>query len=221
MVTDRQTGLAITGYVNLTNTTLTPDQQDLLNMGLNCHYMTKPKPHRKRLEMEILLDDIHQLEKNGKITTSTALQPTLLAEAAKTRGVYHSKLLRYVNLTNTTLTPDQQDLLNMGLNCHYMTKPKPHRKRLEMEILLDDIHQLEKNGKITTSTALQPTLLAEAAKTRGVYHSKLLKPFVPDCTWGKKMGFETDHMTQPLKACLTPLQSISPFNTPFYLSLLP
>ncbi|KAK3892149.1 hypothetical protein Pcinc_003985 [Petrolisthes cinctipes] len=62
-------------------------------MGLNCHYMTKPKPHRKRLEMEILLDDIHQLEKNGKITTSTALQPTLLAEAAKTRGVYHSKLL--------------------------------------------------------------------------------------------------------------------------------
>ncbi|KAK3886976.1 hypothetical protein Pcinc_008858 [Petrolisthes cinctipes] len=83
----------------------------------------------------------------------------------------------YVNLTNTTLTPDQQDLLNMGLNCHYMTKPKPHRKRLEMEILLDDIHQLEKNGKITTSTALQPTLLAEAAKTRGVYHSKLLKTF--------------------------------------------
>ncbi|KAK3887808.1 hypothetical protein Pcinc_008087 [Petrolisthes cinctipes] len=55
--------------------------------------MTKPKLHRKRLEMEILLDDIHQLEKNGKITTSTALQPTLLAEAAKTRGVYHSKLL--------------------------------------------------------------------------------------------------------------------------------
>ncbi|KAK3886043.1 hypothetical protein Pcinc_009776 [Petrolisthes cinctipes] len=62
-------------------------------MGLNCHYMTKPKPHRKRLEMEILLGDIHQLEKNGKITTSTALQPTLLAEAAKTRGVHHSKLL--------------------------------------------------------------------------------------------------------------------------------
>ncbi|KAK3896264.1 hypothetical protein Pcinc_000008 [Petrolisthes cinctipes] len=95
--------------------------------------MTKPKPHRKRLEMEILLGDIHQLEKNGKITTSTALQPTLLAEAAKTRGVYNSKLLnknhflaskqlrdnpdiiirRYVNLTDTTLTPDQQDLLNM------------------------------------------------------------------------------------------------------------
>ncbi|KAK3896276.1 hypothetical protein Pcinc_000020 [Petrolisthes cinctipes] len=88
---DQESGRA--GYVNLTDTTLTPDQQDLLNMGLNCHYMTKPKPHRKRLEMEILLDDIHQLEKNGKFTTLTALQPTLLAEAAKTRGVYHSKLL--------------------------------------------------------------------------------------------------------------------------------
>ncbi|KAK3874080.1 hypothetical protein Pcinc_020950 [Petrolisthes cinctipes] len=73
-------------------------------MGLNCHYMTKPKPHRKRLEMEILLDDIHQLEKNGKITTSTALQPTLLAEAAKTRGVYHSKLLTAINLPINVLT---------------------------------------------------------------------------------------------------------------------
>ncbi|KAK3892260.1 hypothetical protein Pcinc_003881 [Petrolisthes cinctipes] len=92
----------------------------------------------------------------------------------------------YVNLTNTTLTPDQQDLLNMGLNCHYMTKPKPHRKRLEMEILLDDIHQLEKNGKITTSTALQPTLLAEAAKTRGVYHSKLLSMFCPRVSGRRK-----------------------------------
>ncbi|KAK3894976.1 hypothetical protein Pcinc_001269 [Petrolisthes cinctipes] len=56
---------------------------------------------------------------------------------------------RYVNLTDTTLTPDQQDLLNMGLNCHYMTKPKPHQKRLKMEILLDYIHQLErKTGKL-------------------------------------------------------------------------
>ncbi|KAK3886248.1 hypothetical protein Pcinc_009602 [Petrolisthes cinctipes] len=101
----------MSGYVNLTGTTLTPDQQDLLNMGLNCHYMTKPKPHRKRLEMEILLGDIHQLEKNGKITTSTALQPTLLAEAAKTRGVYNSKLLNKNHFLASKQLRDNPDII--------------------------------------------------------------------------------------------------------------
>ncbi|KAK3887709.1 hypothetical protein Pcinc_008194 [Petrolisthes cinctipes] len=87
-------------------------------MGLNCHYMTKPKPHRKRLEMEILLGDIHQLEKNGKITTSTALQPTLLAEAAKTRGVYNSKLLNKNHFLASKQLRDNPDII---------IRPQSHR----------------------------------------------------------------------------------------------
>ncbi|XP_076045750.1 uncharacterized protein LOC143027993 [Oratosquilla oratoria] len=62
-------------------------------MGLNCHYLTKPRPHRKRLEIEVLLDDIQHLEKAGQVKTTPDLQPALLAEANKTRGSYHSKFV--------------------------------------------------------------------------------------------------------------------------------
>ena len=73
------------------------------------------------------------------------------------------------------LTQDQEDILNMGINCHYLTKPRPHRKRLEIKTLLDDIQQLEAKGKVTTSPDLQPSLLAEAAKNRGSFHSQKVK----------------------------------------------
>ncbi|KAK3889265.1 hypothetical protein Pcinc_006830 [Petrolisthes cinctipes] len=79
------------GYINLSNTDLTPEQEDLLNKGLNCHYQTKPQPHRKRLEIEVMMDDIHKLEKAGKVRTSPDLQPSLLTEAGKSRGSHHSK----------------------------------------------------------------------------------------------------------------------------------
>ena len=82
------------GYTNLTDLVLTQDQEDILNMGINCHYLTKPRPHRKRLEIETLLDDIQQLEAKGKVTTSPDLQPSLLAEAAKNRGSFHSQKVK-------------------------------------------------------------------------------------------------------------------------------
>lgn len=63
----------------------------------------------------------------------------------------------------------------MGFNCHYLTKPRPYRKRLEIETLLDDIQQLEKNGKVTTSPDLQPSLLADSPKNRGSFHRQRIK----------------------------------------------
>ena len=79
------------GYVNLSDHTLTKDQEELLDMGLNCHFLTKPRPHRKRLEIEVLLDDIQHLEKSGQVKTTPDLQPSLLAEASKIRGSHQSK----------------------------------------------------------------------------------------------------------------------------------
>ncbi|KAK3882467.1 hypothetical protein Pcinc_013174 [Petrolisthes cinctipes] len=44
--------------------------------------------------------------------------------------------------------------------------PGPHRKRLEIEVMMDDIHKLEKAGKVRTSLDLQPSLLTEAGKSQ-------------------------------------------------------
>lgn len=82
----------------------------------------------------------------------------------------------FINLApDLELTEDQEELLNLGFNCHFMNKPRPHRKRLEMEILLDDIHSLERSGKVITSSNLAASFLAEAAKQRGSFQSRILQ----------------------------------------------
>ena len=83
----------------------------------------------------------------------------------------------YINLSDTQLSPAQEELLNLGLNCHILSKPRPYQKRLDIEVLLDDLQQLEKKGTITTTgPILQAELTAEAAKKRGNHNSKILRP---------------------------------------------
>ena len=86
------------------------------------------------------------------------------------------KFDQFINLSSVELTTTQKDFLNLGVNCHYISKPKPHAKRIELEILLDNIQQLEKNKKVTTSPDLQAEFIREANTTRGRHHSPLLTP---------------------------------------------
>ncbi|XP_076049329.1 uncharacterized protein LOC143030005 [Oratosquilla oratoria] len=82
------------GFVNLSNVKLTANQVELLNLGLNCHVLSPPKPFQKRLELEVLLDNIQELERKGTVVTSgPSLQAELLGESSKRRGSYCSKLL--------------------------------------------------------------------------------------------------------------------------------
>jgi hypothetical protein len=50
-----KTWKATEGYINLTDIELTPQQKDYINLGLNCHYMSKPHIRLKRVEIEMLL----------------------------------------------------------------------------------------------------------------------------------------------------------------------
>ena len=77
------------GYINLVpELELTYDQEELLNFGLNCHFNTKPRQHRKRMELEVLLDNIQTLEKAGKVTTSNELHLHLKKEDPSTATSY-------------------------------------------------------------------------------------------------------------------------------------
>ncbi|XP_076065307.1 uncharacterized protein LOC143039314 [Oratosquilla oratoria] len=82
----------------------------------------------------------------------------------------------FLNLSSITLTEKQREFLNLGLNCHYMSKEKPLNKRIELEILLDDIQHLENEKKVTTSPDLQAEIIREANITRGHSRSSLLTP---------------------------------------------
>ncbi|XP_064106931.1 uncharacterized protein LOC135215906 [Macrobrachium nipponense] len=77
----------------------------------------------------------------------------------------------YINLTDHVPTPEDK-ILRMGLNCHFITQPRPMDKRLEIEYLLDGIQKQEDLGNLQTTNALQPLLLAEVLTDHGDYRSE-------------------------------------------------
>ena len=60
--------------------------------------MSKPKKFQKRLEIEILMDQIISLEKNQSISTSNTLQAELITESSKVRGNYNSLIINKTHL---------------------------------------------------------------------------------------------------------------------------
>ena len=84
---------SIKGYVNLTSKSLTSDQEELLNLGLNCHMLSKPRKFQKRTECEILLDDVERLVSKGDVTIESTFKQEVIAEASKTRGSHKSKIV--------------------------------------------------------------------------------------------------------------------------------
>ncbi|XP_076045008.1 uncharacterized protein LOC143027576 [Oratosquilla oratoria] len=56
-----------------------------------------------------------------------------------------------------------------------MGNTKPYAKRLEVEVLLDQVHRLVESGHITASPDIQHELIAEASRKRGSYTSHVLE----------------------------------------------
>lgn len=73
------------GFLNFAGINLTEDQITLLNLGINCHVMSRPSEMAWKVELEILLDDIVDLDKQKKVTTKDILQAELIAEGGKIR----------------------------------------------------------------------------------------------------------------------------------------
>ena len=82
------------GYINLTNKPLTPAQEEILNMGLNCHIMSKPTKFQKRIECEMLIGEVEKLATQGKVTVEPTFKQEITTEAAKTRGNFNSQVLK-------------------------------------------------------------------------------------------------------------------------------
>ena len=103
-------------------------------------------------------------ERDRQRKDNTILKKLITLNGGKLRIPQHRK--NYVNLTSYQPDHDEDALLQLGLNCHYADKPHPRQKRLEIELLLDNLLNLEKNKKVELSDSLRPLLLAEALTER-------------------------------------------------------
>lgn len=80
---------------------------------------------------------------------------------------FHKSESINLNTSDLKLTNDQE-LLNIRLNCHFITKPRQNRKRHKLEAL-------EKSGKVTISNDLQSHITAKASKERGPFQICLVE----------------------------------------------
>ncbi|XP_076052790.1 uncharacterized protein LOC143032205 [Oratosquilla oratoria] len=83
------------GYINLKDIQPERNFVELLQFGLNYHVLSKPKPYKKRVEIDVLLEQIQHLAKDGKVKVKPNVQPELISEANHNRGSFTSKLQRH------------------------------------------------------------------------------------------------------------------------------
>ena len=108
-----------------------------------------------------IVDTLQRLQEEDKRKREeTILRKLINLNGGKLRLPQHRQ--NYVNLTSYVPDHDEEAILQLGLNCHYADKPQPRQKRLEIEVLLDNLLSLEKEKKVELNNSLRPLLLAEA-----------------------------------------------------------
>ena len=74
------------GYINHSSADLSENQKDLLNLGINYAYTPKFSAQTKKVELELLYQDICKLKEQNKILLNPEIQDQLRAESTKHRA---------------------------------------------------------------------------------------------------------------------------------------
>ena len=82
----------------------------------------------------------------------------------------------FINLSSHKLSQDETDLLNLGINCHVLSKRRHHEKKTELELLYQQICELAASGHAQVNPDIREQLLSESTKSRGSCKSSLLTP---------------------------------------------
>ena len=82
----------------------------------------------------------------------------------------------FVNLSNYALTDDETRFLNLGFNCHLEPKYSKIFKKIELEVLYQNLLDLNSQGKISISPDLANLLSAEGTKHRNVKSKAIITP---------------------------------------------
>ena len=70
----------------------------------------------------------------------------------------------YINLSSYELSETEQSFLNLGVNVHVQTQVDKYKKKVEFEILYEDITRLENDNILTVNPNLREQLRAEGTK---------------------------------------------------------
>ena len=82
----------------------------------------------------------------------------------------------FINLSNYVLNDDEKEFLNLGLNCHLEPKYDKLHKRVELEVLYQNLLNLQSKDLIDINPDLLDQLRCESTKHRHKKHNSLLTP---------------------------------------------
>ncbi|XP_045124906.1 uncharacterized protein LOC123512546 [Portunus trituberculatus] len=177
-------------------------QEDILNMGIQCHYLTKPHSHRKRLEIETLLDDIQELEKKGKVTTSPDLQPSLLAEASKSRGSFHSqKVKRHHILAAKQLRENKEIIIRRADKTPAFVLIKKEDYDSKLNAILSDttkFKRITRNPTESLKKRVNATITSINAGSNNLKLQKIVGEFSPGYAYGNVKTHKQNNPLRPI-----------------------
>ena len=81
---------------------------------------------------------------------------------------------KFLNLSSYALSEEEKEVLNLGLNCHIQRKIDPIKRKMEIEILFQNLADMERQGKIRMKNEIADSLRKEGNIIRSNNHSKLL-----------------------------------------------
>ena len=82
----------------------------------------------------------------------------------------------FVNLSDYTLSTDEIALLNLGLNCHLQSPVDKYKRKVELEILYEQLLQLKDDKVVDISPDLQDQLKAEGSRFHTKEQSTIITP---------------------------------------------
>ena len=122
--------------------------------------------------LKVVEDNTDKLDANCKQTMVKKLSNLYQGEI-----VLPEESTRYVNLSSYELSDNEKEFLNLGLNCHIQTPIDHYKKKVELEILYEDILNLQTSKVADVNPNIKEELRAEGTRVRGGREpSKILTP---------------------------------------------
>ena len=211
------------GFINLSNKILNEDQTELLNLGLNCHVISNPRPYQKRLEIETLMADLHKLAEEGKVLLDDGIREDLLHEARIQRGKHTSSILkrRHKEAAKQLRTDADITIRKADKAATYVILPTSEYHQKIDNLLADPskFKKISRNPIEALKTKINKTIDCINALQGGIKFQKLIGEYQPGYCYGNvkthknnnplrpiisQIPTPTYHLAKKLNALLTP-----------------
>ena len=193
------------GFMNLSTTTLSKPQEKLLNLGLNCHYIRRPHPEEKRIEIECLIDKLLTLKNENKVTLSSTIREELIGEAGRSRGHFKSQILNQELKTAARELREREDIIiRKGDKAAVYVIMDKESYLSKMDEILQDTRKFQRLQKDPTENVKKRiNNLIKKANSNSAFFSTVIGDYRPGYCYGTVKTHKPGNPLRPIISQVT------------------